>query len=65
MKLLLGLFVTSMMFLGMSSYAFTQTNYDVNIPTGAASPDAPYFWQSEIDGDTSGIVEITIGDSIT
>lgn len=65
MKLLLGLFVTSMIFLGMSSHAFAQTNYDVNIPTGAASPDAPYFWQSEIDGDTSGIVEITIGDSIT
>ena len=40
-------------------------HYDVNIPTGAASPDAPYFWQSEIDGDTSGIVEITIGDSIS
>lgn len=65
MKLLLGLFTALIMVLGMSSYAFAQTTYDVNIPTGAASPDAPYFWQSEINGDTSGIVEITIGDSIS
>ena len=65
MKLLLGLFAASIMALGMSSYAFAQTTFDVNIPTGAASPDAPYFWQSEINGDTSGIVEITIGDSIS
>jgi len=43
---------------------FAQTSYDVNIPTGAGSPDAPYFWQSEKDGSTSGIVEILIGDTI-
>jgi len=43
---------------------FAQSSYDVNIPTGAASPDAPYFWQSEKDGSTSGIVEILIGDTI-
>jgi len=44
--------------------AYAQTTYAVNIPTGAASPDAPYFWQSEKGGSTTGIVEILIDDSI-
>ncbi len=39
----------------LSSDAFAQTSYDVNIPTGTASPDSPYFWQSEKDGSTNGI----------
>ena len=43
---------------------FAQNSYDVNIPTGSASPDAPYFWQSEKDGSTTGIVEILVGDTI-
>ncbi|QMU55143.1 MAG: hypothetical protein GKS07_09790 [Nitrosopumilus sp.] len=48
----------------VSSGAFAQSSYDVNIPTGSASPDAPFFWQSEKDGSTSGIVEILKGDTI-
>ena len=48
----------------LSIDAFAQTSYDVNIPTGAASPDAPYFWQNEKDGSTTGVVEILIGDTI-
>ena len=48
----------------LSNYAYAQTSYDVNIPTGAASPDAPYFWQSEKDGRTSGDVAIVTGDTI-
>jgi len=48
----------------LSIDAFAQTSYDVNIPSGAASPDAPYFWQSEKDGSTTGVVEIMIGDTI-
>ena len=48
----------------LSIDAFAQTSYDVNIPTGAADPFAPYFWQSEKGGSTSGIVEIVIGDTI-
>jgi len=48
----------------LSIDVFAQSSYDVNIPTGAASPDAPYFWQSEKDGSTSGTVEILIGDTI-
>ena len=43
---------------------FAQQTYVINIPTGAASPDAPYFWQSEKDGSTTGDVEILVGDTI-
>ncbi len=48
----------------LSTNAFAQTSYDVNIPTGAADQYAPYFWQSEKDGSTTGDVEILIGDTI-
>jgi len=44
--------------------AFSQSSYDINIPTGSASPDAPFFWQSEKDGSTTGIVEISVGDTV-
>ena len=49
--------------IGMNE-AFAQTTYDINIPTGAASPDAPYFWQSEKDGTATGDIEINVRDSI-
>jgi len=47
-----------------TNVAFAQTTYVFNIPTGAASPDAPFFWQSEKDGDTSGNIEINVLDSV-
>ncbi|KAG2479917.1 MAG: exported protein of unknown function, partial [Nitrosopumilales archaeon] len=37
---------------------FAQSTYTINIPTGAADPQAPYFWQSEKDGDTSGEIHV-------
>jgi plastocyanin len=48
----------------VSAGAFAQNSYDVNIPTGSASPDAPFFWQSEKNGSTSGIIEILVGDTV-
>ncbi|MCV0429958.1 PEFG-CTERM sorting domain-containing protein [Nitrosopumilus sp.] len=48
-----------------TSFAYAQSTYDVKIPTGAASPDAPYFWQSVKDGSTDGHVDILVGDTIT
>ena len=60
--LILGL--VALLIIPMTSIAFAQTTYDVNIPTGAASPDSPYFWQSEKDGSTTGDVAISLGDSI-
>jgi len=43
---------------------FAQSTYTINIPTGAADPNAPYFWQSEKDGDTSGEIHVLPGDTI-
>lgn len=58
------LILTSLIIIPLTSTVFAQTSYDVNIPTGAASPDAPYFWQSEKDGSTTGDVQILIGDTV-
>lgn len=43
---------------------FAQQTYVINIPTGAASPDAPYFWQSEKDGKTDGTISIKVLDYV-
>ncbi len=43
---------------------FAQETFIINIPTGAASPDAQYFWQSEKDGKTDGTIDINILDSV-
>lgn len=43
---------------------FAQVTWKINIPTGAASPDAPYFWQSEKDGKTDGTISIKILDTV-
>ncbi len=65
MRIILILLVFAVLFIiSLSTDVFAQTSYDVNIPTGAASPGAPYFWQSEKDGATSGNVEIRMGDTI-
>ena len=59
MNILFYLLIVSLLFsISLSSDAFAQTSYDVNIPTGAASPDAPFFWQSEKDGTATGNVDI-------
>ena len=63
-KISLLLTITILFTIPFFTDAFAQNSYDVNIPTGAASPDAPYFWQSEKDGSTSGIVEILVGDTV-
>lgn len=43
---------------------YAQATYPINIPTGASDPNAPYFWQSQKDGNTSGIIDILVGDTI-
>jgi predicted secreted protein with PEFG-CTERM motif len=55
--------VAFMMPIGINS-AFAQTTYTINIPTGAASPDAPYFWQVEKDGNTDGVIIVEKFDSV-
>lgn len=34
------------------------------MPTGSASPDAPYFWQNEKSGLATGDIDIFIGDTV-
>ena len=66
MKGLVVLVLLSSIFIisnGVNS-AFAQTTYTINIPTGAASPDAPFFWQSEKDGRTSGDITIQVLDFV-
>ena len=65
MRIILFLLTFAVLFtIPFSTDVFAQSTYAVNIPTGAASPDASYFWQSEKGGSTTGVVEILIGDSI-
>jgi plastocyanin len=40
------------------------TTFDINMPTGSASPDAPYFWQNEKTGEATGDIVISVGDTI-
>lgn len=64
MKLYYFLPLFALLLIPLSIDAFAQSSYDVNIPSGSASPDAPYFWQSEKDGTTTGIIEILKGDEV-
>ncbi|MGY5144445.1 MAG: PEFG-CTERM sorting domain-containing protein [Candidatus Nitrosopumilus sp. bin_32a] len=43
---------------------FAESAYDINIPSGSADKNAPFHWSSEKDGDTSGFIEIIVGDTI-
>jgi len=44
--------------------ASAQDTFIINIPTDAAAPDAPYFWQSEKDGKTDGTIDVTVLDTV-
>lgn len=44
--------------------AHAQSTYDINIPTGASDSSAPFFWQSEKGGGTTGVIEILVGDTV-
>ncbi len=44
--------------------AFAQSTYTINIPTGAADPNAPYFWQVKSTGNTDGELTIQVFDLI-
>jgi len=51
------------LFFGANS-AFAQSTYTINIPTGAADPNAPYFWQVEPTGNTDGELTINVLDLV-
>lgn len=61
---ILFLFGASLMIISSFGTAHAQTTYTIKIPTGAADPSAPYFWQSEKDGSATGLIEIHRGDTV-
>ena len=48
---------------GSVTLAFAET-YEIIIPSGAASPDAPFFWSEKITGVTTGEITVSLGDSV-
>ena len=62
-KLIWGI-VVALILVPLSSMAYAETVYDINIPSGSADKDAPFHWVSEKDGDTSGFIEIIVNDTI-
>ncbi|QLH11859.1 PEFG-CTERM sorting domain-containing protein [Nitrosarchaeum sp. AC2] len=63
MNILLLIFVLIISSVSFSSAAFA-TSYDINMPTGSASPDAPFFWQNEKSGLATGDIDIFVGDTV-
>ena len=63
-NLFLILAATILFLAPFSLTVFAENSYHINIPTGAASPDAPYFWQSEKDGSTTGDIDVLVGDTV-
>ena len=60
------LFLVGISLLITSSFGtvYAQSSYTIKIPTGASDPNAPFFWQSEKDGSTTGLIEILRGDTV-
>ena len=61
-KLIWG--IVALMLIPFVSFAYAETVFDINIPSGSADKDAPFHWVSEKDGDTSGFIEIIVNDTI-
>ena len=57
------LFLLILFLIPLNNYANAET-FDINMPTGSASPDAPYFWQNEKTGEATGDIEISVGDTV-
>jgi plastocyanin len=49
---------------GFCTLAFAET-YEITIPSGAADPNAPFFWSEKSTGMTTGEITIYPGDSVT
>jgi len=49
---------------GSTGVAFAE-NYEIKIPSGASSSQAPYFWSEKSTGVTTGEITVLPGDSIT
>ncbi len=47
-----------------SGLAFAE-NYEIKIPSGASDENFPYFWSQKDTGETSGIITVFQGDTVT
>ncbi|MCV0411417.1 MAG: PEFG-CTERM sorting domain-containing protein [Nitrosarchaeum sp.] len=63
MNVLFLIFILTISSVSFSSAAFA-ASYDINMPTGSASPDAPFFWQNEKSGLATGDIDISVGDTV-
>ena len=60
------IFGLSLLFAGtLFGSVYAQSTYVINIPSGASEPNAPYFWQVERDGSTTGDIEVHVGDTVS
>lgn len=57
--------ILSVFILSSSTLAFAETTYEIKIPSGASDPGAPFFWSEKTTGETTGIITIYLGDSVT
>lgn len=60
-----ALSILSVFILSSSTLAFAETTYEIKIPSGASDPGAPFFWSEKTTGETTGIITIYPGDSVT
>lgn len=63
MNILFFMIALLLISVSFSNFVFA-SSYDINMPTGSASPDAPYFWQNEKSGLATGDIDIFIGDTV-
>jgi hypothetical protein len=64
LKLIIICIIASLVIVPLFSSVYALETYDINIPSGSADPTAPFHWQSEKDGDTSGFIEIIVNDVV-
>ena len=62
-RVILSIAFSIIVSIGMSP-AFAQTTWDIHIPTGAADPNANYFWSVTQTGNTDGDITIPPNDII-
>ena len=64
MKRIFYLFGLATLSIILSLQGAHAATFDINMPTGSASPYAPFFWQNEKTGQATGDIEIVVGDTI-
>ena len=61
---LIWIIFAALIIIPLQLIALAELSYDINIPSGSADKDSPFHWSSEKDGNTSGFIEIIVGDVV-